>query len=124
MARAAQGLFGKAITYTLKQWPRLVVHCGDGRLEIDNNLIENKIRPFAVGRNTWLFSTSQNGAQASANLYSLIETAKANHLNEYAYLKLIFTELPKATCVEDYQQLLPWNLKEQNLMAILNQVSS
>jgi transposase len=105
-----EGKLGEAINYTLKQWPRLLVYCEDGRLEIDNNLIENKIRPFAIGRKNWLFSASQKGATASGNLYSLIETAKANDLNEYAYLKYIFAELPKATCVEDYEKLLPWNV--------------
>ena len=101
---------GEAITYTLNQWPRLVMYCEDGRLQIDNNAVENKIRPFAVGRKNWLFSSSQRGASASANLYSLIETAKANGLNEYAYLKYIFAEIPKAQCVEDYEKLLPWNV--------------
>lgn len=101
---------GKAIGYTLKYWDRLNVYCTDGRLEIDNNGIENKIRPFAVGRKNWLFSTSQAGARASANLYSLIETAKANGLNEYDYLKWVFDKLPAATSVEDIETLLPWNV--------------
>lgn len=110
---------GEAITYTLNQWPRLLVYCQDGRLHIDNNGLENKIRPFAVGRKNWLFSASQGGANASANLYSLIETAKANGLNEYAYLKHIFTELPKAQTVEDYEKLLPWNVDPE----VLNQLT-
>jgi transposase len=110
---------GEAITYTLNQWPRLLVYCEDGRLHIDNNGLENKIRPFAVGRKNWLFSASQGGANASANLYSLIETAKANGLNEYAYLKHIFTELPKAQTVEDYEKLLPWNVDPE----VLNQLT-
>jgi transposase len=110
-----QGKLGEAITYLRNQWPRLLIYCQDGRLEIDNNGIENKIRPFAIGRKNWLFSTSQKGAKTSALLYSLIETAKANHLNEYAYLKYIFTELPKATCVEDYEKLLPWKVKPTDL---------
>ena len=111
----AKSKLGQAITYTLNQWPRLLVYCEDGRLHIDNNGIENKIRPFAVGRRNWLFSSSQRGATASANLYSLIETAKDNRLNEYAYLKHIFTELPKAECVEDFEKLLPWNVDTEKL---------
>ncbi|MDH5325312.1 MAG: IS66 family transposase [Gammaproteobacteria bacterium] len=113
------GKLGEAITYLRNQWERLLVYCEDGRLEIDNNWIENKIRPFAIGRKNWLFSASQKGATASASLYSLIETAKANHLNEYAYLKYIFTELPKATCLEDYERLLPWNVELSVLQGML-----
>jgi len=77
-------------------------------LKIDNNLCENAIRPFVIGRKNSLFSDTVSGAKASANLYSLIETAKANGLEPYAYLKKVFTELPKATCVEDIETLLPY----------------
>ena len=103
-------LLGKAINYTLTQWPRLVVYTRDGRLKIDNNAVENAIRPFAIGRKNWLFSDSQAGAKASANLYSLIETAKANRLNDYAYLKHVFAELPRAETEQAVQALLPWNV--------------
>jgi len=58
-------------------------------------------------RKNWMFSDTVAGARASANLYSLIETAKANGIEPYAYLRHVFTELPKATCVEDYEALLP-----------------
>ena len=67
------------------------------------------IRPFVIGRKNWLFSASQKGAVASANLYSLIETAKANGLEPYAYLKKIFTELPNAKTLEQIENLLPWH---------------
>jgi hypothetical protein len=107
---------GKAIQYTLKYWERLNIYCTDGRIEIDNNGIENKIRPFAVGRKNWLFSTSQSGAKASANLYSLIETAKANGLNEYDYLKWVFAKLPAAKTVEHFEALLPWNIDSTELV--------
>ena len=73
-----QSQLGIAIQYTLKLWDRLIRYCDDGRISIDNNAIENKIRPFAVGTKNWLFSASQAGVNASAHLYSLIETAKAN----------------------------------------------
>ena len=66
-----KSLLGKAIAYTLSQWPRLVIYLDDERLNIDNNGVENAIRPFAVGRKNWLFADSQSGAVASANLYSL-----------------------------------------------------
>ena len=103
-------LLGKAINYTLTQWPRLIIYTEDGRLNIDNNLVENAIRPFAVGRKNWLFSDTQGGANASAHIYSLIETAKANGLNDYGYLKFIFAELPKAQTEEAIDALLPWNV--------------
>ena len=78
---------------------------------IDNNPAENAIRPFVIGRKNWLFSASQAGAHASANLYSLIETAKANGLEPGAYLKKVFTDLPNARSVEAVEALLPWNVK-------------
>jgi len=103
-------LLGKAIGYALREWPRLLVYTTDGRLNVDNNLVENAIRPFAIGRKAWLFSDSQAGARASANLYGLIETAKANGINDYAYLKYLFTQLPTATTDEALQALLPWRI--------------
>jgi transposase len=112
-----QTLLGKAIAYTLGQWPRLIVYIEDGRLNIDNNLVENAIRPFAIGRKNWLFSDSQGGARASANLYSLIETAKANGINDYAYLKYVFAELPAAHDNDDIAELLPWRIDR----AVINQ---
>jgi transposase len=101
---------GKALYYLDSQWLRLInyVQCGD--YPIDNNAAENAIRPFVIGRKNWLFSASQKGATSSANLYSLIETAKANGLEPYAYLKRVFAELPNATTVEQIENLLPWNL--------------
>jgi len=101
------GLLGKAIGYTLNQWSRLIVYLQDGRLRPDNNLVENAIRPFVVGRKNWLFSGHPRGAEASAFLYSLIETAKANALKPYAYLHYLFDQLPLAKTEEDYRSLLP-----------------
>lgn len=109
-----QPLLGKAINYTLGQWPRLVVYRDDERLNIDNNGVENAIRPFAVGRKNWLFSDTQSGASASANLYSVLETARANELNDYAYLKLVLTELPVLKG-QSTDQLLPWNVTAEQL---------
>ena len=101
---------GKALYYLDSQWPRLINYVLHGDYPIDNNAAENAIRPFVIGRKNWLFSASQHGATASANLYSLIETAKENGLEPYAYLKRIFTELPNVTTVEQIENLLPWNL--------------
>ncbi len=103
-------LVGKALNYLDNQWPGLIRVLDDGRLEVDNNLCENAIRPFVMGRKAWLFSDTPAGAEASARLYSLIETAKANGLEPYAYLRHIFTELPKATTLVEIETLLPWNM--------------
>ena len=105
-----KGLLGKAVAYTLNQWDRLIGYVEDGRLFIDNNMAENAIRPFVVGRKNWLFAGTPEGAEASALLYSLIETAKANKLEPYAYLRFIFEKLPTAESLQDYESLLPWNL--------------
>ena len=102
-------------TDTLKQWDRLVRYLEDGRLRPDNNLAENAIRPFVVGRKNWLFSGHPNGAKASAALYSLIETAKANDLEPYAYLRYLFDKLPLANSEDDYRALLPNRLSRQQL---------
>jgi transposase len=104
-----QTLTGKALTYLDHQWPQLIRVLDDGRLEVDNNLCENAIRPFVLGRKAWLFSDTPAGAEASARLYSLIETAKACGLEPYAYLRHVFTELPKATTLAEIEALLPWN---------------
>ena len=107
---------GQALNYLHNEWDRLIRYLDDGRLEIDNNLAENSIRPFVVGRKNWLFSTSVKGVKASANLYSLIECAKINDLEPYAYLRHVFTELPKARTVEAIEALLPGNLKKEQSM--------
>ena len=110
---APQTLTGKALAYLDKQWPRFIRSLDDGRVEVDNNLCENAIRPFVMGRKAWLFDDTPAGATASAHLYSLIETAKANGLEPYAYLKRVFAELPAAVAPEDnaaIKALLPWNI--------------
>lgn len=99
---------GKALSYLHRQWDRLIRYLDDGHYPIDNNRAENAIRPFVIGRKNWLFSASEAGAKASANLYSLIETAKANQLNPQSYLKLVFEKLPNAKNIEDVENLLPW----------------
>ena len=105
-----KSLLGKAIGYALNQWTRLLVYLEDGSLQPDNNLAENAIRPFAVGRKNWLFSGHPRGAAASAALYSLIETAKANGLEPYRYLRHLFEQLPAATTDTERKTLLPYGL--------------
>jgi hypothetical protein len=106
---------GKALNYLHNEWHKLIRYLDDGRLEIDNNAAENAIRPFVLGRKNWLFSDSVKGVTASANLYSLIETAKANGLEPYAYLRFLFTELPKAQTVDAIEALLPGNLDKDQI---------
>ncbi|MDT4330787.1 MULTISPECIES: IS66 family transposase [Methylomonas] len=103
-------LLGKALHYLSSQWPKLTRFVDNGAWPIDNNLCENAIRPFVVGRRNWLFCDTVAGAQASANLYSLIETCKANGIEPYAYLVELFRQLPRAKAVEDFEALLPWRL--------------
>jgi len=111
-----KSLLGRALSYALAQWPRLGIYLEDGRLRPDNNLAENAIRPFAVGRKNWLFSGHPRGADASAAIYSLIETAKANDLEPYAYLRFLFANLPMATTKEDIKALLPQNIAKTSLV--------
>lgn len=102
---------GKAVHYSLRQWTKLTRFLAHGEIPLDNNRVENAIRPFVIGRRNWLFSDTVSGAEASARLYSLIETAKANGLEPHAYLAHLFAELPKATKIEDFEALLPWQVK-------------
>ena len=115
-----KGLLGKAISYTLNNWERLIRYLETGLLLPDNNLVENAIRPFALGRKNWLFSGHPRGAEASANLYSLIETAKANGLEPNRYLRFLFENLPYAETEDDYRTLLPQNVKAADLANITN----
>ncbi len=108
-------LLGKAISYCLNQWTRLRNYVKDGNSGIDNNVAENAIRPFVIGRKNWLFSGTPDGAKASALLYSLIETAKANKLEPYAYLRFLFEKLP-TTLPEGMEKLLPTRLSPDDLI--------
>ncbi|WP_435277236.1 IS66 family transposase [Psychrobium sp. nBUS_13] len=92
-----------ALTYLSNQWCKLSRYTENGAWPIDNNHAENCTRPFVVGRKNWLSSTSVEGAKASANLYSLVESAKANNLDPSAYLKTVFTLLPQAETVDDIE---------------------
>jgi transposase len=103
-------LLGKALHYLTAQWPKLVRYVDDGRWPIDNNACENAIRPFVVGRRNWLFADTVAGANASANLYSLLQTCLANGIDGYRYLTALLVELPKATTVEEFEALLPWRI--------------
>jgi len=107
-------LLGKALHYLSAQWPKLIRYVDNGAWPIDNNLCENAIRPFVIGRRNWLFADTVAGAHASANLYSLVETCKANGIDPYAYLVSLFSKLPAAKSADDFEALLPWRLIPSN----------
>lgn len=102
---------GAALAYTAKQWPKVIRYTEDGRLNIDNNRAERAIKPFVIGRKNWLFSNTERGAGASAVIYSIIETAKANGVNTDAYLKMLLEELPKRQQNQAIDDLAPWAFK-------------
>ena len=101
------GYTGKAINYTLKMWPKLIRYIEDGVIPIDNNGVENIIRPECLGKKNWLFSYTPSGAHASAFFYSLIETAKVNRLEPYWYLRYLFEKIVIAKGEEALRNLLP-----------------
>jgi transposase len=88
-------------------WQELTHYLKDGRLEIDNNKIENRIRPFALGRKNWLFSGSPRGAKAGGVLYSLLQTCHANNIEPYRYFSVMLNRLPLCKTEDDYHKLLP-----------------
>jgi hypothetical protein len=105
-----KSLMGKAIGYMLNQWPKLQNYLLDGRLEIDNNLVENAIRPVALGRKNYLFAGSHEGAKRAALVYSLVATAKLHDVEPFEYLRDIIGRISDYP----YQQitdLLPANWK-------------
>lgn len=109
-AVAPKTLLGQALHYAQGQWSKLVRYVEDGNYPIDNNACENSIRPFVIGRRNWLFADTVAGANASANLYSLLQTCKVNGIDGYAYLRKLLIALPKASTADDYDTLLPWSI--------------
>jgi len=110
-----KSLMGKAVNYTLNQWQRLRVYLDYAEMTPDNNLAENAIRPFVVGRKNWIFAGTVEGVKASSCLYSLVESAKTNGLEPYSYLRYVFEKLPCAETGEDYVSLLPTRLTKDDL---------
>ena len=92
-----QSLMGKAIAYALNQWSSLQLFLEDGRLEIDNNLVENAIRPTAIGKKNWLFFGDAEAGERSAILYTIIEACRSRGLDPFSYLRDVFTRLPSMT---------------------------
>lgn len=104
-----KSVLGQAVVYRLKQWEKLVAFLEDGHLEIDNNRSERSINPFVLGRKNWLFANTPRGAKASAITYSIVETAKENGLNPFAYLQYLFERLPNLEGDDALDSLLPWS---------------
>ncbi|MBV6288869.1 IS66 family transposase [Pseudomonas aegrilactucae] len=104
-----QSVLGKAVNYLASNWSRLERYTEAGFLPIDNNAAERAIKPFVIGRKAWLFSDTPKGATASAQIYSLVETAKVNGQEPYTWLHHVLERLPLAQSVVDYEALLPWN---------------
>ena len=101
-----QSAIGQAIYYSLQRWDKLSIYTTDARLRIDNNLVENAIRPVAIGRKNYLFAGSHNGARRAAMLYSFLGTCKMNHINPFEWLRDVLIKIPEHP-VNKIEQLLP-----------------
>ncbi len=106
---SSKSKLGEAINYSLNQWSKLKRYTENGLLNIDNNRAERAVKPFVIGRKNWLFNINHKGAETSAMLYSIIETAKANGLIPFDYINHCLEELAKSPTELD--SLLPWNVK-------------
>ena len=95
-----QSALGRAITYALGQWPALERFLADGRLEIDNNLCENAIRPTAIGKKNWLFIGAAEAGQRGAILYTIVESCRRRGIDPLAYLRDVLTRLPSMLITE------------------------
>ena len=115
--------FGKALHYAYKLKDKLRFYSQTGHLPISNQVAENAIRPFAIARKNFLFYDTPKGASASANLYSLIMTAKSHELDPFYYLAYVFKHLPSAQTVEDVEKLLPWNVSSEQIKASFGPVN-
>ena len=107
----------EAVRYSLNQKQQLTAFLGNGEVPISNNLAENAIRPFALGRKNWLFCDTVKGAESSAIVYSPVETAKANGIDPYDYFFHTLSALPyfgKSPAHEKLETLMPWHPEVQN----------
>ena len=110
-----QAPIGKAMSYCLNQWDKLIVYLNDGRLDIDNGLTERAIKPFVIGRKNWLFSDSIAGVKAGQVIYSIIETCHVHKIEPYAYLRYVLTQLPTMATEDELQAVMPFNIDSQLL---------
>lgn len=105
-------ILGEAVKYCLNQWDKLSAFLKDGRLELDNNRSERSIKPLVIAHKNWMFANTPRGAQASAIIYSILETAKENSLHPANYLTYLFEQLPNLADPKDPEaldKLLPWS---------------
>jgi transposase len=115
-----QSSLGQAMNYCIKLWNGLTRFLDDGRLECDNNLTEQRIKPFVIARKNFLFSASVEGAHALCMHFSLIQTAKHHGLDPYHYYVKLLKGIPHCKTVEDYEKLLPWNInQEKNIQSAI-----
>jgi len=108
---------GQAIDYTLGLWPKLQTFLHHGQVEVDNNLIENAIRPTAVGKKNWLFIGGEDTGERSAILYTLIESARRHGHEPFAYLKDVLDRLPGMTN-QQIDDLLPENWQHSGAIKV------
>lgn len=106
-----QSPLGKAVNYCIKLWPGLTRFLEDGRLEIDNNLTEQEIKPLVIARKNFLFAASVDGARALCMHFGMIRTAKLHGLDPYHYYVKLLQSLPLCNSLDDYEKLLPWNIQ-------------
>lgn len=102
---------GNAVNYCIKYWSGLVRFLEDGRLEIDNNLTEQEIKPLVIARKNFLFCSSVEGAEALCMHFGFIRTAKLHGLDPYHYYVTLLKNIPYCNTVDDYEKLLPWNIR-------------
>lgn len=95
--------------YSLQRWDKLMIYATDGKLEIDNNLVENSIRPVAIGRKNYLFAGSHNGARRAAMLYSFLGTCKINDINPFEWLRDVLDKIPDYP-INKIRELLPYKM--------------
>lgn len=101
---------GKAIGYALSQWGFMLRYVEDGELSIDNNIAEREIKAVVIGRKNWLFADSPEGMRANAVMYSLVQTAKANGIDPFVYLRYVIDKMPTLKSSKEVECLLPWNM--------------
>jgi transposase len=118
-----QSPIGKAIAYSLKRWEKLCLYTTDGKLQIDNNLVENAIRPVAIGRKNYLFAGSHNAARRAAMIYSMLGTCKINNINPFDWLRDVFERIPSHT-ISKIEELLPHNWKSERCYTDSSEPSS
>jgi hypothetical protein len=102
---------GKALGYTYRQWEKLARYVDHADVPCHNNFVEQTIKHYATGRKNWYFSYDKVGAQASANLFSMVMTCRVNGVDGFEYLSYVFEHLPMATTLDALEALLPWNVK-------------